>query len=406
MKKFQLLLLLIFTGISFGFSQNDYKKGIILTKANDSIRGFINVKSNINNSKTCEFTLNIGDKPTIYTPNDLIFYQIDPEKKYVSKKISIGGNEFYAFVEILVDGIVDLYYYQDRDKDYYFIEKDNKMNILSNDEKEYVDDHGQKSLVKSNLYKGTLLYLFQDAKGLNKSINNTNYSYKSLIDITEKYHHAVCSDYDCMVYKKSTKSKISIEPVLSYSASFQNMKDYSGTSLNLMPALGINIRVQAKKILYLWSYSFGLSISQNSFYGEYNFTPTYNKPYDDKISTAYSIIRIPFTVQYTFPEKLITPFFYGGFNFSSLKNYTYQIDRYTKFIHGYVIDSNLVSNTPSKQVGMILGAGLKHRLNKNTHLIISANYEYRANIQNTGYILEYTYYNSVFLNAGISIDLF
>jgi hypothetical protein len=279
MKKYQITILLLIITVFKVSGQNDLKKGQIITLANDTIFGWINVKSNLNNSKTCEFMANGQTEMLTYTPNDLKSYQFESNKYYVSKPIAVNGKEYNAFLEFLVAGVVNLYYYRLDDKEYYFIEKDNKMNILTDDERIVIDEFGTKSIKKTKRYIGTLLYLFKDAEGISKSINNTDLSYESLIDITEKYHNAVCSDYECIVYKKSTQLKITFEPLISYGLSIQGLKEYTGTCFDMMPIIGLNLRFQPARIHYLWSFSFGLSYSMNTFEGVYKFEPTYGGSY-------------------------------------------------------------------------------------------------------------------------------
>jgi hypothetical protein len=385
--------------------QYDLKKGHVITISNDTIIGMINVKNNATNSKICEFQAQ-GEKQVIsYAPSDLISYQVESSKYYVSKLIVVDGKEYWAFLEFLVKGIANLYYYKVDDREYYFIEKDNKINILSDDKKVVTDEFGHESIKKTNRYKGTLLYLFQDGEGLSISIDNVDFSYESLINITEKYHNTVCKDYECIIYKKSTKSKIFIEPLISYGISLQGMKEYSGSVVDFMPVFGMNLRIQPTKIHHLWSFSIGFSYSFNSFNGGYNFTPTYGKTYVDSINLSYSIIRVPLLIQYSFPERKITPFLFSGFNLNSLFNYTYQIDRYTKLPHGDVPSYDLVSDTPSIQLGIIIGGGMLYNLNDKIKLVFSTNYEFRMNPKSTGYILEYTHYNSLMSNLGISYVL-
>ena len=108
--------LLAISSISYG--QRDYKPGYIITNKNDTVHGFINLKSNYQNSRQCEFKRNIDQEPDTYLPFDIKGYRVENSKFYVSKEVPLNDTTEKVFLEYLVEGIVNLYYLKDLTSEY------------------------------------------------------------------------------------------------------------------------------------------------------------------------------------------------------------------------------------------------------------------------------------------------
>ena len=133
-KKFFVCLLIIFLSSHFCLGQK-WLPGYIITNEFDTINGYINLQSNYNNSRFCEFRQGENSEQKSYNPDEIRGYRIENIKFYVARKIKINGEEKTVFLEYLVNGIVDLYYLTEIATDYYFIEKDGVLNQLSNEER-------------------------------------------------------------------------------------------------------------------------------------------------------------------------------------------------------------------------------------------------------------------------------
>ena len=134
MKKGCLLFYLIFFQYCYiSFGQGNFRPGYIVTYNSDTLRGFIKLKSNFENSKSCIFKTEKNQIPKILSPDDIRAYRIENGKYYLSKEIEIDSLKKKVFLEYLVNGIVNLYYYKDPLNEYYFIEKDKILSRLSNE---------------------------------------------------------------------------------------------------------------------------------------------------------------------------------------------------------------------------------------------------------------------------------
>ena len=134
-KKLLFLGLLIFASTQV-FSQKNYKKGFIVNHENDTIHGLINHVGQLAHAKKCNFKKTPESKPVIYTPKDINAYRFQNGKLYVAKKVTIEDQEeVHKFFEYMVDGIVDMYFFRDKDGEHYFVDKgDGKLIPLKNKE--------------------------------------------------------------------------------------------------------------------------------------------------------------------------------------------------------------------------------------------------------------------------------
>lgn len=374
------LMCLTITGFTFG--QKDYKSGYIITNEFDTIYGFVNLKSNFLNSRSCEFRENgtIGSKT--YSPQDIHSYRIENSKYYISKEITLNNETKRIFLEYLVDGIVDLYYLKEAREDIYFIEKEGILHQLSNEEKEVIVNNVT-YLKNSNQYIGILNDLFRESPETINEIKNTSFSYKSLINITKDYHNYVCKDQTCIDYTKSAKKNIWVELNTGSGFSWMGLKTSGDYSYNVRPFGGVNIRFIPFRSHYVWNFTTGVNISANDFVGDFkNDLFIYELTYH--ISTKYTMIHIPFKVEYSFPADKLQPFVALSYNNIILINSNYQI--YEKYPYGTIPVNSALRKY---QLGLSFDLGMRFYLNKNSYIYIKNEIEFRKSAQNYRHALDY-----------------
>ncbi len=192
---------------SKGYAQYDYRKAGIITHNNDTIFGLIDYGNNRSNSSFCLFKTTIESEPVKYLPGDITGYFFTDSKCYISKIVEINGKPTTIFIEYLLNGIVDLYFYEDADNyGFYFIEKEGKLYELVNEEKEFFFN-GKYYLKHTKEYIGMLKYLTKDSPEISKNIEKSSLNHKSLIEITKNYHQNVCDSYECIIYSRK-ESKV------------------------------------------------------------------------------------------------------------------------------------------------------------------------------------------------------
>ncbi len=261
---FWLFLFLISTEATL-FSQEDYATGYVILEQNDTIYGFIDQKSFKTSSNLCVFKGSHDEKPVEYTPEDIKGYQITNGKCYVAKTIPEGKDSSHVFLEYLVDGIANLYFIRDSDKDKYFIEKPGKGLIELTIEEKELYQNGKKVIKTNNIYKGVLRYTFSDDQKLFDKIDIASLSAKDLVRITKDYHNDVCSDYKCIDYTRDLSSSFSYAPEAGVIFSWMTMKTSHDFTRNLKPIYGIRFNLQPAFFSKRWSLESGIFESTNHF---------------------------------------------------------------------------------------------------------------------------------------------
>ena len=309
------------------------------------------------------------------------------------------------FLEYLLQGIADLYYLHEKEKDYYFIEKDGVIQLLSNDKREIFDDKNGAAIIRSNKYLGVLNYMFQDCPQMKNQIKEVKFNAKSLIKATEQYHNYVCNDYACIDYSKTVNSQILLEGYISSYFSGMGLfysNDYAYTTA-LSP--GIGIWVQPKMIHDVWRFFIGLELSRNTFSG--NFT---HHIYDDNISyknyiyLKSNVLRNPIKVSYSFRGKTIKPYIALGIDNIYYFNPNYHVDwYYLPEITNDVVP--IKSHFRQYNCGFTGEIGVSYKLKNSSYLNLSGSYEYSLPLTHINYVLDYMYVESFVLKLGYSLAI-
>ncbi|MBN1952976.1 MAG: hypothetical protein JW801_17360 [Bacteroidales bacterium] len=111
MQKVLLSLLFLFIGLSSKFSQYTFEKGYIITLEQDTVHGLAGSGNTKTNAQICIFKTEEKAQPEKYTPGEILAYNINDRKHYVSKLVKEGKDESEMFLEYLMDGSIDLYFY-------------------------------------------------------------------------------------------------------------------------------------------------------------------------------------------------------------------------------------------------------------------------------------------------------
>jgi hypothetical protein len=382
-----------------GYGQGDFRPGYIISKS-DTIHGLIEFRTNGLNSGKCEFKKDANANVEVYSPFDIDSYVLADNRFYVSKTILLKGEEKQVFLEYLINGIVDLYYFSEGVEEFYFIDKNDELIQLNNDAAVIEGENGKKYLKYSNQYKGVLAGLFSDAPGLFIQLSNAKFELNSLVKLTKEYHNMVCDDYACIDYTKLRKRDIFCEVDAGMILSYMGLTTSSDHVSNVEPVFGLYLRVFDTRYNSRFSLMTGLNYSKNSFGGEfenYLFTDRQKFYY---IELDYSMIRLPITLEYSLlPGKLQPTISLTAQNGFLLKS------GYALEIRNYITEGNysaVKTESPLRkyQFGVMLGAGLRYKINRNSYLNCGVNYEYRIPSANFNYILDYLNFNSFIFSVG------
>lgn len=345
MKKILILILLIINSI-YLFGQRGFY-------ATDSSK-YVGIKlidgGSIQNAKICK--IQRGNEVITYTPEQIKEYGFEKGKTYMSKNISINNEQEIVFLERLIQGNVNLYFYKDNKGKRFYIETDSSrlIELLKKD--------------KSNEtipFKDTLKIIFKDCESLHYALkyvafNNISLS-KSVIFLNKcepkPFPYKKLGIITGLDVSRPLNSMISNE--LLQNAEFNN--DYS-----VIFGLFIDLPI-------LYSY---YSIHPEIYFQKNAFS--YHSESENKINDVIinaSNLNLPILFRYTYPSLLIRPYLNIGSNFSF--NYRNENAIYEANISNDVIEINDVKESiffSEIQIGYIIGGGIQYKINSKNSIFL------------------------------------
>ena len=398
---FKVLLILFYCNTNLNAnSNNDFKEGYIISLNGDTTKGFLLVQISRNASEQCVFKPNANSANTIYKPGEIAGYRYLNGKYYISKEINID--------------------------EHYYIEKyPNSLVELTEKERTFFDEgtsgrEGSHTYIMPSKYKGKLMFALQDCPSINKEIQNTRLTHKSLIKLTKDYHEKVCNSESCIIYEKiNTSAKVRFGVLMGFSKNQYNfgrqLISYFGNNYQIGAALKVSnifmfnrhINLKTNFILEKDSKSYTLSLPDGVQYSHVTYNdvfynlidlrslgnPSAYLP-DMKADLDVIDLKIPVTLNYDFNIKktILT----CGFGISNKiimsQNKNFRVDDFYA-VYGESIHSLLT--------GVIATTGIEGNWFGKHTFFVNVDYEYltdfRSKVDNTLKLLN----NQVSLQIGM-----
>lgn len=363
-------------------SQRDFRKGFVITNKKDTLKGFIDYREGSKKFSFCDFKQTENSAIITYLPYQIKGYGIFNNSYFESKEISTVNNSIEkVFIEILVRGKATLY----KLREAFFIGKyDTIFKKLYNRQKVVTVDR-KKYKRNTNRYIGILKYLLSDCSKLKGKISKILLSEKSLTKLIENYN--ACSNEPSMSFKEKKRwfkmhfglflgvntSSMSIKPDLP-----TGLSNFSGNFSNensIMPGFFMNLSSPRLN-------------ERISFYTEVAFLNTTYQAFDvfnyganterNDISISLKQIKIPIGFRYTFPVKMITPYFTVGISntITDVSNTSWVIEREKYNI--VETSDGIPFELNSTRFGYWLGFGVKRSLVDKLNGFIEVKYEYSS----------------------------
>ena len=350
--------------IDFCFGQSDYRAGFIINLSNDTIPGYINNKGNLKTLKKCRFKDEVDSDYTDYSPEEIHGFRIYEGSYYVSMEIEKEGKKERYFIEKLVEGIIDVYYYSELNDGYYLMQtEDGEMYELKNSKIQVTNDEGSFEKDKKE-YVYVLRYLLQDSPKSIQKVDYLGFDTNSIINLAQDYHNDVCDDYECIVYtKERIKPKLKFGIHVGYSVSsitvFDNEytknlnKDYSGS----------------QDIVYGLFFNYMDPNISNRFSLQLDALYQQGKYIADESSMEITYFKIPFSLKYSLAHKRVVPSLWLGMA------YNMWID----FEDKNIVPEHLSGDAIQKdkhQFGLYTGLELSYNLNDKIAIFFQGKYEW------------------------------
>ncbi len=381
MKQFILLVLIgsvVF--VKTAYSQSDFRDGYIITNKNDTVVGQIDYKGNRSNAKRCLFIKSGESEMRTYLPDEIKAYRYTDSKYYVSKKVNTTDGEKHLFLEFLINGIANIYYYREGTNEHYFLEKEEGNLVPLIKEQKEIEVGNTKYVKEVKRYVGTLKYEFKDAPGVINKTDNVKLDHQSLIRIAKDYNDEVCKNGKCIIYeKKVPKVSLSVGPFAGMN--FMNMatkiygdieyvKDFNSVT---NPSFGLFLKVS------LPSLNERLFFQYETFYDSKTFKASNVKSsstnYHNDLEVTFKSINNTFVMRYEFPRGKIRPVFQGGVFINYSVKTDFKSTRYVQIGSGTSNQGTSTDNQfENSNFGMVAGIGCIFNIYKRQTLQIDLKY--------------------------------
>lgn len=312
----------LFSILAIAFTANgqiNLKKGWIVTTANDTIYGLINDAGGMKNSRVCSFKALGQDEIVKYVPTDLQSYKIIGEKYYVSREIEYKNKETKRFLEVVLEGRVNLFRH-DITAIYYIEKEGHELTALKNDidlneRARYIYPIKWDSYkLGTYIYKDTLYSFFSDCVPVLNELDNVEYNRESLLNITKTYLRLTNQSGKDISYEQNLKlarakfgiySGLQLSKVLFY--------DYLIDS-RLTPSVpvGILYHIPLTPISENISFQFGANLSYINYDDNFiNSTSGF-----DSLNVRSLALGIPLSLHYSLTFDKFSPYIGAGYEFA------------------------------------------------------------------------------------------
>jgi hypothetical protein len=302
------------------------------------------------NSMQCE--VKKGERSIIYGPDKVVEFGFSDGRVYVRKSIRIDTIERKVFLERLVRGKINLYFYKGDMGRTFFLQKDSSGLISI----------PKKDKENSNIiYKDIFNNYVQDCENITDALRLIKYNKSSLSKFIDQYNSCIAKPF----------------PFISYGLSF----GYSITSLvntkitdNILKTIvfkndnsfNIGAFIDIPILLSYFSFHPEMYYQKNTFSGHIE-----NNDSENDIIINTSSINIPCLIRYTYPSIKFRPFINIGGNFTyNIRNNSAS---YSASISNEIIEisqpntSNIYSN---KQMGYSIGGGIQYKLDYRRNVFV------------------------------------
>ncbi len=357
MKPFLLTIsALLIAHISFG--QGKFLPGYIVNCNNDTVYGELkNYKFNTN-AQYCVFREEANNTPTTYQPANINSYRFNDGKYYISKNIDTANNTL-VFLECIIEGAFNGYYYVDKDNtSRYFIEKGNKLIELKGGFFRFIASDGREYKAYREWYKNTLNLLLVDWEEISDQTSSMKLNHNSLINLGKQYSEFKCTD--CYVYEKEKQPFFSNFGVSAgYRVSQINLKTgdsgfitYEHTISSNPITFGMNAKIPIYRIN-----------ERTHFVTEFEIETAEYKLKTKQFSFDSTLINIKYTafsfpslsIQYYFTQRKISPYIRPKAIFCLTKMQEQSILNYSA---GVEFENDYKKPNIKGKVNFSLGAGI------------------------------------------------
>lgn len=352
------------------YSQSNYKKGYVITLNNDTIFGLIDFRTDIMNSQFCKFKPDTTDSEVIYRPGEIESYRILNEGKYyVSRTVEIENVKRTVFLEFLVQGLLNLYYFPEEYGYYFFENKEGKIIGITKKPDEITED---RKIKKDNRYKGVLSYVLREDISLALKSADVAFGRKSMIEYTKDYHEDMCeSGEKCIIFENDYKKKFTKINVNAFSGIELNEVNFLNVEipkmLSISPNIGVGLNISSPRVVKSLSLMIDASLSKIAGACDYSVDLRY-------FQYKFSGMKSNFTggLEYIYHKGKIRPAISAGFSYCKFFNLNGTWETYFQTYENVILIQN-------SSLGFKTGLGVDYQIKENQFIVLRFLYSKHLN---------------------------
>lgn len=236
------------------------------------------------NSRFCHVLNDMNKIVKKYSPYEIDAYGLRGGKEYFAKDIEISGKAKRVFLELIVRGEIDVYYYRNYTRKYFFIQRKNGL----------LEQLTKPNTNNKQIFISELISATSDYKLLTEYVHKIRYAKRSLRKFFNDYNYRTDSYKSYLRYGLSLGYSISkFRPDVSNNNLLLNMFDYE-----YVGDLSIGLFIEAPlPFVDIYIYS-DLYMSKKSFACT---NRTFDKVYD-LVFNSYTF-SLPLLFRYKYPVK-------------------------------------------------------------------------------------------------------
>ena len=314
-------------------AQNDFRPGYLVPLAGDTLRGELNFQSDLRNARACRFRPTPAGTITTYGPGEARGYGFAGGKFYQSYSVATSRTAAATaaprFLEVLVQGSVNLYYLSDATAGdlFYARTAQGAAQLLWSWQETVYDGKGGKFARENPEFRVVLEGMMVSCATMQLRTATAAYQSKSLVTLVRSYNQCVGGKQTLTPALANRKSRINLTAVAGAQTStleFSNNSIIGGTEgtgfrAGFAPVVGLAFEA------HLSAPNNRLAVVLEALYapqrseGDYANTYLSNRYYG-QVRVRLDYLRVPLLLRYSLTKGTVRPFLQAGVGTSFVLN--------------------------------------------------------------------------------------
>lgn len=327
------ILFLLFVGLLAvqALSAQKFREAYYIDNKGQRVDGLIEYRSDEFNMAACRYKYIEKATPFNLSPEDIKSYHfVHDGKSYVSKRLALGGRTQTVFLEHLVTGAVDLFFYKQGAGEYYYFEYEpNKLMAIA-----FPSDRPKELLTMQT--RRDLNTVFNNKPEMKEPIANAKSNKQSMIDLAllydskfpvngvkgrklENEYYQKWFDLEVSAYTGLQYSQYTLTRVFDYFLETYLDMSLFPAGASISPMLGVELDMSSPRIYKAVSMNVDLGIGQIKGESGYVLKDIDNGAYHHyQYEAMMANGRVG--VKYTHQRGVVRPVFQAGFSTAFLFN--------------------------------------------------------------------------------------